>query len=291
MGKQESTYVSLLRRFIGLYLFPLIGVGTTGLLSTDQLLLNGRYLVNPVMTFANANQQALSVIFSGMLVFAYLMQYQNQRSQRKIMDTQIQLMSAGYTPIVGVSDREWGAQREDRENIDELDTEDANRLFLGLSNTGNSTARNLQVWIGIDYNDSEELGNLYRSYCTSLRRTSNTSWWHTDKGGALASTPDETTIFQADLQLSKEKKRWFRKNKSQGRIPIHIALEDLEENGIETAEIALILQYTTTTNQEEEIELGAFEVDLPSLKEDDMWLYRAMEMKEEDVDRIKQESY
>jgi hypothetical protein len=61
-------------------------------------------------------------------------------------------MQAGYTPILGGSSREWGSQRSE-DDFDNIDQKEANRLYIKLSNSGNSTARNLRIWTGVDYDN------------------------------------------------------------------------------------------------------------------------------------------
>jgi hypothetical protein len=193
-------------------------------------------------------------------------------------------MRAGYTPIVGVSNREWGADRADPG--DDPDQEEANRLFLCLSNSGNSTARDLRVWTGLSYEPTKDLSYKYQPYSSPLRRTSDASWWHSDEGGALAQTENDATEFKTDPKLNRVERGRLKLRPESRPVLLHTALEDLEDAGVGKVEIAFILKYTTTTGFEEEIYLGAYEADLSRLKGDDMWVYRAQENKEERVEMI-----
>jgi len=272
--------------FIGYYFLPLTAVTITAAVLIDKLLTDGAHIVEPSLSFAQANGAALTVILSGLLLFAYLMQYQNQRIQRSILDRQVKLMRAGYTPILGVSSREWGADKA--EPRDDPDQDQANRLFISLSNSGNSTARDLRVWTGLSYEPTADLEYHYRSYSSPLRRTSNASWWHSDGGGALAQTENATTEFKADPKVIRVERGRLKIRRETRPVFLHTALEDLEDAGVEEIEIAFILKYTATTGSEEEIYLGAYEADLSRLKGDDMWIYRAQENKEEHVEEIRE---
>lgn len=252
----------------------------------DESTTDGSNLVQPVLSFAKENEAALTVILSGLLLFAYLMQYQNQRIQRNIMDRQVKLMRAGYTPILGVSNRKWGAEKV--ETGEDQDQKQANRLFLDLSNTGNSTAQDLRLWTALWYEPTDELNHHYRPKTTPLRRTSDPSWWHSDEGGALAQKEDSTTEFKADPKINKTNCTWYNINQEEDPIYLHAALEELEEAGVVDVEIVFILKYTATTGAEEEIHLGAYEANLPGLKSDNMRVYRSQENKEERVENIKQ---
>lgn len=271
--------------FIGYYFLPLTTITITAAVVIDKSLAGGAYIIEPSLSFAEANDAALTVILSGLLLFAYLMQYQNQRIQRSIMDRQVKLMRAGYTPILGVSSREWGADRV--EHSDDPDQDQANRLFLDLSNSGNSTARDLRVWIGLSYEPTADLEYHYRSYSSPLRRTSDASWWHSDRGGALAQTENGTTEFKIDPKVDRVEGGWPTVSRESQPVLLHTALDDLEDAGVEDIEIAFILKYTATTGSEEEIYLGAYEADLSRLKGYDMWMYRAQENKEEYVEEIR----
>lgn len=286
MNDDDSGLVKTASTFIGYYFLPLTAVAITAAVIIDKVLTDGTHIVKPSLSFAQANDAALTVILSGLLLFAYLMQYQNQRIQRGIMDRQVKLMRAGYTPILGVSSREWGAERA--EPSDDPDQDQANRLFLSLSNSGNSTARDLQVLTGLSYEPTADLEYHYRSYSSPLRRTSDASWWHSDGGGALAQTENATTEFKADPKVNRVERGRLKISRETRPVFLHTALEDLEDAGVEDVEIAFILKYTATTGSGEEIYLGAYEADLSRLKGDDMWMYRAQENKEEYVEEIRE---
>ncbi|GGO03026.1 hypothetical protein GCM10009030_38260 [Haloarcula pellucida] len=195
-------------------------------------------------------------------------------------------MRAGYTPILGVSSREWGAERA--EAGDDPGQDKANRLFLDLSNSGNSTARDLRLWTGLSYKSTKDLDYDYCPYSSPLRRTSDASWWHSDEGGALAQTEDNSVEFKTDPKVQRVENGRLKFNPARKEVFLHTALESLEEAGVKNIEIAQVLKYTATTGSEEEIYLGAYEADLSNLKSHDMWLYRAQENKEERVEKIRE---
>lgn len=285
-GKERSRR---LLRFSGYYFLPLIAATSGIIVVLDGVLTDGSVIIQPTMDFAAANRNALSVIISALLVFAYLMQYQSHRIQRRIMDRQVKLMQAGYTPILGVSSRTWGVDQSN--NITDIDQQEANKLLLRLSNSGNSTARDLRIWTGLAYDAPSELEYDYCSAEAPLRRTSDTAWWHSDRGGALAPTEDNEPVeFQADPVINEIARGWL-KFQREGKITLlHTALEKLESEDVKNVEIGFILKYTSTTGTEEEIYLGAYEADLPKLKQDDMKIYRTQENKEEDVESIQEKA-
>jgi hypothetical protein len=279
MHDDDNGLIKTALAFIGYYLLPLTAVLIIAAVIADKALADSSYIIQPSLSFAKDNESALTVILSGLLLFAYMMQYQNQRIQRNIMNRQVNLMKAGYTPILGVSSREWGAERT--EPGDNPDQDQANRLFLNLSNSGNSTARDLCIWTELSYEPTKDLDYDYRSYPSPLRRTSDAIWWHSDEGGALAQTEEDTIEFKADPKVNQIERGWFKINRERRPMLLHTALEDLEKAGVKDVEIGFILRYTATTGSEEEIYLGAYEADLSRLKDYDMWMHRAQENKEE----------
>lgn len=276
-------------QFLRYYFLSIVAAVSAIIVVFDKALTGGSIILQPILDFAAANRNTLSVIISALLLFAYLMQYQNHRIQRQIMARQVKLMRAGYTPILGVSSRSWGVEKED--NPIDIDQEEANRLFLMLSNSGNSTGRDLRIWTGIVYDASPELEFKYSSEEAPLRRTSDTAWWHSDQGGALAPTEDNKPIeFQVDPVINEVEQGLLKFRRESNINPLHSALEKLEEAGVKEVDIGFVLKYTSTTGAEEEIYLGAYEADLSNLKHDDMQIYRAQENKEEDVKSIQEKA-
>lgn len=282
MVNEGNSFLSKVFQFLSYYFLPLIILSTVLAISADAGFADGAHLIQPTLSLAKDNQATLSLIISGLLLFAYLMQYQNQRIQRGIMNRQMNLMRAGYTPIIGVSNRSWGVNKVDL--TADPDPDEVNRLFLELSNSGNSTARDLRLWTGLLYESTSELDNYFRSYASPLRRTSGASWWHSDKGGAIAQTEGDTLELKGDPMVKKVGRGFFKPDSEP--VYLHRALEKLEHAGVEEVEVGFILKYTSTTGSEEEIHLGAYEANLSNLKEQDMWMYRAQENKEERIGNI-----
>lgn len=193
-------------------------------------------------------------------------------------------MQAGYTPILGGSMREWGSQRDGDAN--DIDDREANRLYLDLTNSGNTAARNLRIWSGIDYETSAELEHDYHPAIVPLRRTSNTSWWQVDQGGAIAPQHHETTEFQANPKLKRIKKGFRLFDDESTLTHLHTAFEQLEEAGIGRVEVGFVLKYTSTTGAEEMISIGAYEADLANLEGRGMRIHYAQENKEEKAKEI-----
>lgn len=288
MANDNNGLLQKLSIVLGHYLLPFIAATTALSVVLDKIVTDGSYIIQPSLSFANQNDTALTVILSGLLLFAYLMQYQNQRIQRGIMARQIRLMRAGYTPIIGVSSREWGADR--RNHGESLNQDEANRLFLDLSNSGNSTARDIRLWVGVSYDSPSCSDYIYSSKSVPLRRTSDTSWWHSDDGGALGQTDGNPVEFKADPALAKVEDGWFSYRRDGESISLHKALEELNDSGVVNVEIGLVLKYTATTGTKEEIALGSYEANLPQLDDDDMRVYRAQENREERVRVIQKQA-
>ncbi len=249
------------------------------------MLRDGSVFLNGVLEYADTHNTALSVLLSALLFTAYLMQYFIQNTQTDLASRQEQLMRAGYTPIVGVKDREWGKKR-----VDETDmaTYEANKYYLQLVNNGNSAARDLRLWIGVAYDVPEDQEIYYASNAVPLQRTDEGTWWPTDVGGALSDTGDEATEFVARPRLVKMKMGGFLRNDSElGEEDIGDALESIHGD-VEEVSLAFSVKYTTTTGDDQEITIGVIREKLSKLEEVDWTLYDAQEASSDEYDEIKQ---
>lgn len=251
----------------------------------DYTFFGGDVFLNEILGFADTHSTALSVILTGLLLMAYLMQYLVQDTQAELAKRQEKLMQAGYTPIVGVKSRTWGKERWDDET--DLDPFKANKYFLELVNTGNSTARDLRLWIGVDYETDCE-SSYYASNSVPLKRTEEGEWWPTDVGGALSET-DGSTEFLAEPKLKEMEPTCFLKDDKQvSETAIDDALEEISERGVEEISIALSVQFTTATADTREINIGVYREQLSKLEEVDWTLYDAQKSSSEEFDEIKQ---
>lgn len=279
------------KRFIAAYLLPAIGLIVLVAILIDVARFDSRLFVQDTLNFARENEVSLSVIISALLLFAYLLQFQSQYFQRKIMSRQETLMNAGYTPILGVTSQEFGQERE----VDTNKPEDMNRFYADIVNNGNSTARNLRMWFGISYNGSPLKRPLVRSTEVTLTREQEGTWWPRNIGGALSHSPDSPTTFICDPKVKYKKKidpqgrQWLTKLFTNPilnpcyeyeRVPVHEALEELSSQNIDEFRLALVLRYNTTVGNEDEIPITGYKAD-PSKIGDNYLLYSSQEHSKE----------
>jgi hypothetical protein len=124
----------------------------------------------------------------------------------------------------------------------------------------------------------------YGSGVVPLRGTSTTSWWQVDQGGAIV--PQDDVEFQSDPGIKKFETKWGVFEGESTFIPIHTALEELDEAGIKDVKIGFILKYTSTTGADEKIPIGTYQADLSNLREQDMRIHYAQENEEEKAKQI-----
>ncbi|WP_257627811.1 hypothetical protein [Haloplanus salinarum] len=201
------------------------------------------------------------------------MQYLVQDIQADIASQQSELMSAGYTPIVGVVSRKWGKQRDDDMDIE---TPEANKYYLELANNGNSAARDLELWIGVYYRFNRSK-TYFSSNSVPLKRTQEGTWWPTDVGGALSES-EGTTEFVAEPKLRKiEKSSLLKRSKEIDETEIGEALKTIYNDGVNEVSVVFSVTYKTATGENQEIEVGAYQEKLSRLENHDWKLYYAQE--------------
>lgn len=278
MGKiSKRTSQALLLAVLGLIVL------STG----DFIFRDGSVFLNGVLDYADTHNTALSVLLSALLFTAYLMQYFIQNTQTELASRQERLMRAGYTPIVGVKDREWGKKRG--EGAD-METFEANKYYLQLANNGNSAARDLRLWIGIAYDVPDVQECYFASNAVPLQRTDEGTWWPTDVGGALSETGSETTEFVANPKMMKMEIGGFLRSDSEiGEIDIGDALQSIHGD-VEEVSLAFSVKYTTTTGDDQEITIGVIREKLSKLEEVGWTLYDAQEGSGEEFEEIKQKA-
>ncbi|MFC7204831.1 hypothetical protein ACFQJC_15045 [Haloferax namakaokahaiae] len=258
------------------YILPLIAAallfGTLG----DILLYGGSIFSDKILAYAGENKDSLSVVLSGLLLIAYLLQFQSQIAQRKIMNRQEQIMKAGYTPILGVTNQRFG---QDEYEGPDISSHKANELFLDLVNNGNSTARDLQVWFGISYSACSWKTPDIRSNSVPLRRAKDGAWWPAETGGAITDDSEDSVTFSCEPMLSKFERTipfvpifGSRKDLEMGE-----ALELLKKEGVKEFRLAIVLRYTTATGVKDNIPLSAYKAN-PGTIGDDYLLYKASEV-------------
>lgn len=251
----------------------------------DFVIWGGEVLLNDILEYAKSRNTALSVLLSALLLIAYLMQYLIQDTQTDLASRQEKLMEAGYTPIVGVKSREWGKQRSDEADIE---TFEANKYYVQLVNNGNSAARDLRLWIGIEY-DPNNNETYYSSTTVPLQRTDEGTWWPTDVGGALSESTDDGTEFVADPKLTKVKKGGLlSKDEEIEKIEIGQALKSMCESGVEEVSIALSIRYTTATGDDQEIKVGIYREKLATLADVGWTVYDTQESSSDEFEEIKE---
>lgn len=241
----------------------------------DLQFYSGELLINGILSYTKENEVPLSIIISALLLVAYLMQYFIQETQAELASRQEKLMEAGFTPIIGITKREWGKNRRDDTD---MDTREANKIYLDMVNYGNSTAKNLRLWVGIDYDDGPS-DRYFASTPVNLQRTEEGTWWPTDVGGALSNEAESSTEFSASPKLQEVKKSGFLKRREEAEdILIEEALEDLKSEGIEEVTLLLELRYETTTGEEQSVNLALYQAKLAQLEDSDWQLYSAQEL-------------
>jgi hypothetical protein len=251
--------------------------------AVDFVFRDGAVFLNGLLDYADTHNTALSVLVSALLFAVYLMHYFIQDTQTELVSRQERLMRAGYTPIVGVKSREWGKERDDGTDIE---TFEANKHYLKLVNNGNSAARDLRLWIGVQYDSSDEV--YYASNSVPLQRTDEGTWWPTDVGGALSETGDEATEFVSSPKLVKmQQKGRFRRDSELGEVDIGDALESIH-GGPEEISLAFSVRYTTTTGEDQEIEIGVIREKLSILENVGWTLYDAQEVSSDEFEDVKQ---
>jgi hypothetical protein len=279
MGKiSKRTSQALLIVILGLLILSI----------ADFVFKDGSVFLNNVLDYAKTHNTALSVLLSALLFTVYLMQYFIQNTQTDLASRQERLMRAGYTPIVGVKDREWGKKRE--EGTD-METFEANKYYLQLMNNGNSAARNLRLWIGIAYDVPDNQEIYYSSNEVPLQRTDEGTWWPTDVGGALSETAGEATEFVARPKVVKMEGGWFLIDDSELEVvDIGDALQSIH-GSVEEVSLAFSVKYTTTTGDDQEITIGVIREKLSKLNEVGWTLYDAQEGSSDEFEEIKQKAH
>lgn len=248
-------------------------VGVFGILMVliDAVEYSGNLFTNDLVGYAGENEAALSVIVSALLFYGYILQYRTSDRQRKIMETQTDLMDAGYTPIVGIMDRDF--------------SDGGNTANLSLINRGNSLARDLHVETIIAYEEPDQIENHYLTYRSPVRRSSETTWWKPDQGillneGEGISEEDGAVKASADLKLKSTAPEEDDEILSE-------ALNSLHSDGVDTVKIALVLTFKNAKMDESEIPFYTAECKLDRLERSDMDISRAMEIEDDDLREIK----
>lgn len=251
----------------------------------DITLLDGGLLADNLLESAKSNNTAISVILSGLLLLAYLMQFLVQDTQTDLMKRQENIMSAGYTPIIGIKSKEWGKQRSEDTDIDPYE---ANKYYLKLVNDGNSTARDLRLWIGVAY-DHECHDTYYTSTTVPLQRTDEGTWWPTNVGGALSESTETSTEFVAEPALDKMRKTlWGRSEEWIKNEDISSVLESLYDCGVEEVSLVFSIRYSTATGEDQEIDIGVRREKLRTLEDVGWTLYDTQEGSSSEIETVKQ---
>lgn len=277
-----------LRRIIrtaGVYFPPFLGGLVLVATIVDISLYDNTLFVESVLKTAKANKASLSVVISALLLFAYILQFLSQHLQRKIMTRQETLMNAGFTPILGVTNHEFGYEIDGETKTQE----EKNRLFLDVINNGNATARDLRIWFGISYEGACRFNPLIWSDEVRLTRKEDGAWWPADTGGALSNSSEFATRFVCEPKLKCRCMDWYvpKLLNSYDEIPIHKALKKLEEKESEEFRLAMVLRYKTTVGNEEEVPITGFKANPGKIGEDYL-LYSAQEHNSEVKNYIKQ---
>lgn len=144
---------------------------------------SGDTFVNGIKIWASNNNGLASLILSASLLYAYLLQFRTQDRQRVLMNQQKEIMDAGYTPLVGVTEQNVN----DRTSSPEVPETES--VELTVVNRGNSLATDLELHFLISYETNNQ---RYTDHSSPLRRTEDGVWWHAGSGGSIS--PEEPEV-------------------------------------------------------------------------------------------------
>lgn len=264
----------------------LLGVfGTIVASIIDITLIGGGLFVNSTLDLFSNNKNSLSIIVSIMLLTAYLMQYLIQNRQADLSEQQENLMRSGFTPILGVTEREWGSEKTEDNDIQH---QDANKVFADLVNNGNSAARDLRLWTGVKYDTNPSADIYYTSHSTPFQRTEEGTWWPTDRGGALSDSDDESVEFVASPKLKKMSSNYLKSDKLSAIDDIGDVIEEIGNYNDEIT-IVFSIKYQTATGDEQEITVGAYREKIRQLQSQEWELEGIHELSPEDYEDVKRE--
>lgn len=233
-------------RFIKTRWVELVGVVFIAAVSIDLAVYSGVHFVNQTTSWASTNDGLASLLLSGGLLFAYLLQFRTQDRQRVLMNQQKQIMDAGYTPLIGVTEQNI----EDNSSNPKITNTES--LQLTIVNRGNSLATDLQLHFFISYGSDNQ---RYINHFGPLRRTDDALWWNSRSGGSIS--PEEGEIeFSIPAEVSDTKP-----NQDEA-IDIADAIDAIFESGNDISEIKIAtqLQYKDIKGNEKEIDLTIYTI-------------------------------
>ncbi|MEZ3162311.1 hypothetical protein ABNG03_10125 [Halorubrum sp. RMP-47] len=266
----------------------LLGVfGTIVASILDVTLFGSTLFVDSTLDFFSNKKDSLSVIVSTLLLTTYLMQYLIQSRQADLSERQEKLMRSGFTPILGVTEREWGSERDDENNIQH---QKANKVYVNLVNNGNSAARNLRLWTGVKYDLDCCSNTYYSSHTVPLTRTEEGTWWPTDQGGAISESDNGSVEFKASPKLKEMNSNTLRSDDVVGTNHIGDVLKDIGSDN-EQVSIILAIKYQTATGDEQEITIGGYREKINQFRSKDWKLEGAHELGPEDYEELKKDVF
>lgn len=242
IGDYRSKILSTIRvRWV-----ELLGIISLGFIAADLWYASGNWFVNGVKTWANTNNGLASLILSGGLLFAYLLQFRTQDRQRELMNQQKQIMDAGYTPLIGVTRQSVNDHSSDPE------TAETESLELTVVNRGNSIATDLNLHFLISYDTENQ---RYTNHNNPLRRTENGMWWNSGSGGSISPNEDPVKFSIAAEVTDTDPDQ-------NEPVDISDAVDSIFENedDVSEIEIATQLHYKDAKDNQEEIDLTIYTI-------------------------------
>lgn len=245
-GDSSDSSRSKVWSFIKTRWVELLGIIFLAAVAIDLSVYAGEQFVNGVTSWASTNDGLASIILSAGLLFAYLLQFRTQDRQRVLMNQQKQIMDAGYTPLIGVTQQTL----EDHSSNPEISETES--LQLTIVNRGNSLATDLQLHFLISYDTDNQ---RYTNHSGPLRRTEDGVWWRSGSGGSISPEEDEVEFSipaaVTDTEYSQDEP-----------IDIADAIDDIfeSEGDIDEIEIATQLHYKDAKGNKKEIDLTIYTI-------------------------------
>lgn len=243
-GSSSNNLRSKTWSFIKIRWVELLGIIFLTAVAIDLRAYAGNTFVNGVANWASNNDGLAPIILSAGLLFAYLLQFRTQDRQRVLMNQQKQIMDAGYTPLIGVT------QQTLKDHSSNPKTPETESLQLTIVNRGNSLATDLQLHFLISYDTDNQ---RYTNHSGPIRRTEDGEWWSSGSGGSISPEEDEVE-FSIPAEVTDTE------HSQDESVDIADAIDDIfdSEDDVDEIEIATQLHYKDAKGNKKEIDLTIY---------------------------------
>jgi hypothetical protein len=224
----------------------LIGILFVVAVAIDLGFYSGDKFTNGIKIWASNNNGLASLILSASLLYAYLLQFRTQDRQRVLMNQQKEIMNAGYTPLVGVTEQNV-SDYTSNPRIPETES-----VELTVVNRGNSLATDLELHFLISYETNNQ---RYTDYSSPLRRTEDGVWWHAGSGGSIS--PEES-----DVEFSTPARVTDTEYDRDEHVDIGDAIDQIFDSNddVDQIQIATQLHYKDAKVNQKEIDLTIYTI-------------------------------